>query len=71
MSYLKDTTNFINSFMKLGEVKLGSRLGTWGVNSLYTTISHALGMLAIKLILVQNREAFEMHTFIRVGAEME
>ncbi len=59
-SYLKDTTDFIISLMKLGKVKPGSRLVTWDVTSLYTNISHILGMLAIKIILEQYREPFEM-----------
>ncbi len=33
---------------------------TWDVTSLYTNISHILGMLAIKTILEQYRESFEM-----------
>ena len=33
---------------------------TWDVTSLYTNISHKLGMAAIKLILEENRELFEM-----------
>ncbi len=59
-SYLRDSTDFINSLLALGKVKPGSRLVTWDVTSLYTNISHKLGMAAIKLILEANRESFEM-----------
>lgn len=63
-SYIRDTNDFLRKIQELGAIPPGSILCTADVSSLYTSIPHAEGIRAAKLILDERGYNAKPNTWI-------
>lgn len=63
-SYIKDTTDFLNKIEAIGTLSEDTRLASFDVNSLYTSIPHEEGMQAVQDKLTQTDLITSTQTFL-------
>ncbi|CAJ0929357.1 unnamed protein product [Ranitomeya imitator] len=62
-SFILDTNNFLELIMSLGTIPSSSFLVTWDVSSLYTSITHEKGILAVDRLLSEAGTHIKLRRF--------